>query len=81
MPYVNGGVVGITTKKALKEAAKADPADVTFYSTSQLGAVFNGRLTEIPLGVTLSVVGPDPYTARNWYASITRDASGKITVK
>ena len=84
MPYINGGVringTPIPTKTALKRAATDDPADVEFYSTSELGDQFHGRLSDIPADTTLSVVGPDPYTRRTWYASITRKGQ-KVTVR
>ena len=84
MAYINGGVLingtPIATKTALKRAAATDPAGVQFYSTSELGGRFEGPLSEIPAGITLSVVGPDPYTRRTWYASITRTGQ-KVAVR
>jgi hypothetical protein len=86
MGYINGGVRSATTntpiasKAALKRAVVADPADVMFFCTSELGEVFNGRLTETPESAKLQVVGPDPYTNRRWYATVTRDAAGTIKV-
>jgi hypothetical protein len=84
MPYNNGGVringTSIPTKTALKRATTDDPADVEFYSTSEFGNQFHGRLTEIPADTTLSVAGPDPYTRPTWYASITRTGQ-KVTVR
>ena len=79
MPFVNAGVEGATTKKALKEAvARGDR--VWAYCTSPLGPQYNGYLDELPEYITLSVVGPDPYKSRRWYASVIR-SNGKITVK
>lgn len=81
MAYINGGVDRLKTKKALKEAVKADPAQVFFYSTAGFHGetTFSGPVSEMPEGVTLQVVGPDPYSKRDWYASVTRKA-GKIVV-
>lgn len=81
MSYINGGARDvyrgpILTKAALKAAVKAYPADVEFYSTSELGATFNGRVSEMPADAVLQVCGPDPYANRRWYASVKRTAKG-----
>jgi hypothetical protein len=85
MSYINVGarVNGArpASKKALREALKDNPGSVTFDGTSPFGEQFSGTVRSIPADATLSVVGPDPYTSRKWYASVTRDAAGKITVK
>jgi hypothetical protein len=86
MAYVNTGsfIQGSRprSKKALREAVANDPQSVFFDGTSFLGPQFDGRPSDIPEGVTLTVTGPDPYTLRRWYASVTRDAAtGKVTVK
>ncbi len=66
MSYVNGGVLDLNgapvpTKAALKRLAKDAPADVAFVPTSPLGTHWEGRLSEIPPGVTLTVSGrPQP---------------------
>jgi hypothetical protein len=88
MRYINGGVTAIDpaspvkTKKALRDAAKAGGEDVVFYSTAAewFGSQWEGRLSEIPEGVSLSVVGPDPYTSRRWYAQVSRSKEGKVRV-
>jgi hypothetical protein len=84
VPYVNVGTsiagIRIPTKKALREAVKQSPADVSFDGTSPLGPQFNGRATEIPEGLILTVCGPDPYERRNWWATVTRTGN-QITVK
>jgi hypothetical protein len=80
--FVNGSRPA--SKKALREAIKADPASVTFDSTSMMGAragdVIKADASDIGKGNTLSVTGPDPYTARNWYASVQVSASGALKV-
>ena len=80
MAYINGGVRNLRTKKSLKDAVKADPTAVTFYSTGMFGDQFNGPVSDLPVGATLTVVGPDPYSKRDWYASVTRNGKGTITV-
>lgn len=84
MAYVNVGAEysangrAIPTKSALKQALKTDPFSVTFYGTSPF-TPFTGDCTSIPQGTTLTVVGPDPYTKRSWYASVTVK-NGKVVV-
>ncbi len=67
------------SKKAVKEAVAADPSTVRLEATSVFGNEYDGPLNQAPNG-TYTFVGPDPYSARNYYGSIVvRD--GKITVK
>ena len=76
----NGAI--IKTKKELKELVKEDPANVYFYSTGMFGNQFNGNVSNMHSTDSLTVVGPDPYNARNWYATISKNKeTGKITVK
>ena len=65
-------------KKALKEAVKANEP-VRLEATSLLGNEYDGDLYQAPPGKYF-VVGPDPFTKRNWYASI-EIKNGMITVK
>ena len=64
--YVNGQKP--KTKKALREALQANPAVVWFEDTS----AFNnrGNVTADELSPSDVIVGPDVYTARNWYANV-----------
>jgi len=66
------------SKKAVKEAVQDDPARVSIESTSMFGG-FDGPLTEAPVG-TYHFVGPDPYSDRRFYGTITKTDSA-ITVK
>ena len=59
------------TKKALKEAMRDDPASVVFDPTAAFGTQEFIRGDDVPSGVVLVVVGPDPYTKRTWYANVT----------
>lgn len=69
------------SKKALKEAIKNDPHRVTFDPTS----IFDAKTSTsyygdaIPNGVSLSVCGPDSYTLRKWYATVTT-VNGNVKV-
>jgi hypothetical protein len=78
------------TKKALREALRDTPDAVIFDRTlipgRHLPPEFRGNYLpvtgthRIPTGVTLSVVGPDPYRVRKWYASVTVDSGGRIRI-
>lgn len=80
MSYINVGAeingVPAKTKKALKEAMQSAPETVVFYSTSDFttGAWYGHHL---PKDDKLQVVGPDPYTKRVWYATVTDN--GKVS--
>ena len=68
---MNVGVHGnFRTKKALKDAVKAGK-DVFVYPTSPFFEGFEDRMRVV-------VVGPDPYTKRNWYATVEVDKTGRI---
>ncbi len=69
----------IPTKKALKDALAANPANVVLYTTSGFSPKKHIKGTELEVGVRYSVTGPNPYSARNWYATVTI-ANGKIKV-
>jgi hypothetical protein len=64
------------SKKAAKEAIDKAPETVRVFSTSLIGSSFDGPASEFPEGIIGSVVGPDPYTQRNWYGNLTRTAKG-----
>lgn len=66
------------SKKAIKEAVAAGER-VRIESTSLFGG-YDGPVGEAPAG-TYNFVGPDPYTARNFYGSIVVKADGTATVK
>lgn len=86
MSYMNVGayVDGVRpkTKAALKRALAENPAGVTFDGTSPMGPQhvdLSG--VNIPADLTLSVTGPDPFTARNWYANVKVNVkTGKVVV-
>jgi hypothetical protein len=75
MGYINCGVSDnygrIKTKKHLKEHAVKNPELTYLDSTAMVGDSYNGSLADAPDG-NYSVVGPDPYTKRSWYATIAK---------
>lgn len=87
--YVNVGVVhapgmsDMPTKVALKRAIATEPTMVSFYATDAFGPN-RGKFwstDKLDIGVKYSVVGPNPYTSRKWYATVELLDNGKITVK
>lgn len=46
-----------------------DLSRITIEATSMFGNEFDGPLSEAPVG-TITFVGPDPYTKRNFYGTI-----------
>lgn len=81
MSYVNCGayIAGrrAPSKKALKIALADAPDRVAFDPTSMFGSQGIIRGDAVPEGVSLQVVGPDPYAKRSWYATVKIAASGR----
>ena len=67
------------SKAALKRAILADPTDVVFTSTSAFtpGAF---RASEAPASERLDVVGPNAYTNRRYYGTVTRVPGGTFKI-
>ena len=68
------------SKKEVVAAVKANPETVSLEATSLFGNEYDGPITEMPIGKLATVVGPDPYTARNFYLNITRKEDGTFKV-
>lgn len=60
------------SKKEVIETVKNNPGLVSLEATSVFGNEYDGPITEMPEDKVVSVVGPDPYTKRNFYLSIIR---------
>lgn len=88
MSFVNVGAFidgrNAETKKVLREALANAPATVTFYATA-MAEVEQIKGDELPErlagGDKLTVVGPDPYHDRRWYAQVSLNTKNKITIK
>ena len=80
--YVQGGAdfrAPKQTKAALKEAIKSDPDSVFLYDTTAIRpSKFSDIATKLPEDFEFNVVGPDPYTARDWYATVYWGYDGKL---
>jgi hypothetical protein len=70
----------VPNKKTLRELLATDPDSVSFDKTAIFDGAGTVKIKEVPEGVTLSVVLPDPYRDRRFYASVTRKGE-KVTVK
>lgn len=68
------------SKKQIKEAVAANPGSVAIEATSMFGNEYGGPADQAPEGQTVYFVGPDPYTARNFYGQITRKGD-KVTIR
>lgn len=86
--FVNVGAYSdnarVQSKKALKELVKSNPELLRFDQTSPLARnSFNYTITLDELlanpSYELSVVGPDPFENRKWYANI-KVVAGQIKV-
>jgi ribosomal protein S7 len=53
---------------------------VEIEATSVFGNEYGGPVENMPVG-TITFVGPDPSTKRNFYGTITKSESGKLSVK
>lgn len=63
------------SKKAVKEAIKANPESVSVEATSIFGE-FGGALTDMPIDGSVTFVGPDPYKSRRFYGTVKRTDKG-----
>lgn len=66
------------SKKEVKEAVAQDASKVRLEATSIFGNEYDGSVSNAPDG-TYTFVGPDPYTARNFYGNVVKNG-GKIKV-
>jgi hypothetical protein len=58
------------SKKEIKDAVKANELDrISVEATSFFGNEYEGELTGAPAG-TITAVGPDPHTKRNFYLTL-----------
>jgi hypothetical protein len=83
--YVNVGAFidgrRAPSKKALKIALADAPERVHFDTTSALGPSAEYTGLTVPEGVSLQVVGPDPYADRRFYATVKINSrTGKVVL-
>jgi hypothetical protein len=64
------------TKKELRITIKERPETVILERTAapalDPNVEYEGKITEMPEGETVYVVGPNPYNSRKWFANLTR---------
>jgi len=59
------------SKKDIKDALLTAPHTVVIESTSMFGG-FGGSALDMPEGIEIAFVGPDPYTRRSFYGTLSR---------
>jgi hypothetical protein len=69
--FVNG-YARPKSKKAVREAIESDPSSVTAEATSLFGNEYGGPISGMADGSSIHFVGPDPYTKRSFYGTVTR---------
>jgi hypothetical protein len=74
--YINGKRPA--SKKAVREAVRDTPESVRCEGTSIRGDDFDGPASDLPAGASVHFVGPDPYTSRKYYGTLTRTAKGLV---
>lgn len=74
------GYIRPASKKAVKEALAVSADNVTAEATSVFGNEYGGLISDMPDNSEVHFVGPDPYTKRNFYGTITRKGD-KFTVR
>ncbi len=72
--HADGRVRRPKSKKEVRELAASNPQAISIEGTSMFDP-WSGMATEIPEGTRISFVGPDPYTKRNFYGTITREGN------
>lgn len=67
------------SKKEIREVVALDAEIVSLEATSLFGNEYDGPVSEAPNG-RYDFVGPDPYTSRKFYGTITVNGE-RVTVK
>jgi len=60
--------------QAIKDGKRIEIEDLQFF-----GSEYSGPLSKMPEGAMCAIVGPDPYIAREWYATL-RKTKGKVVM-
>lgn len=89
MGWVNLGALDkstnsdIATKKELKAKLLESPKTVELYVTDAFGPNAHNRFNGegLQVGTKYTVVGPNPYRSRKWYATVEKQWNGRIVVK
>lgn len=66
----------IPTKKALKAALAEDPGSVALWETTMGREHLFATGDKLDPNARYTVVGPDPYRSRRWYATVAHGTAG-----
>lgn len=69
------------SKKQVREMLAQDPKRVIIEATSLFGNEYDGAAADLPLGASITFVGPDPERRRNFYGQLIHTTDGRWTVK
>ena len=69
----------VDTKKNLKQLIATVPEEVRLESNAMFPPFYSGVASEVNEGHKFTVVGPDPYKSRKWYATVEK-RNGKLVV-
>lgn len=59
------------SKKEVREVAEEAPERIRVEATSRFGNEYDGPLTGLGVFASVSFVGPDPHTKRNFYGTVS----------
>ena len=76
--FVDGGLRP-TSKAQVKKLLLERPEAVYLEATSTFGE-YDGPASNLPVGTTVYIVGPDPRTNRKFYGQIKRNANGRLVM-
>jgi hypothetical protein len=60
--------------QAIRDGRRIEIEDLQFF-----GSEYSGPLNRMPEGAMCGIVGPDPFVAREWYATL-RKTKGKVVM-
>ena len=68
------------SNREVKEALARDPRSVRVEATSVHGREYDGPASDMPAGLRIAFVGPDPYRERRFYGTLSKSADGTLRV-
>lgn len=81
MAYIQGGIEGILRYEGRDKVAseiRRDPYNIFFYSTTVVGSSWQGRISDLPHHLTITIWGPHPVHDRQWRLTVKRGSRGFV---